>query len=324
MRAVRVAAFGGPEVLKVETNVPVPTPSPSQVVVEVKAAGINPVDTYIRTGTYAVKPPLPYTPGSDAAGIVKHVGSAVTKFKPGDRVFVIKNVSGAYAEFTAAEEAMVGHLDAALSFQQGAGIGVPCFTAYRALCIQGREKAVAGNSVLIHGASGAVGLACVQMAAARGMTVIGTAGSQEGMNLVKQSGATVVLNHKEEGYTNKILAATAGEGPDLIIEMLANVNLETDLTLVKRKGVIVVVGNRGNIEINPRHMMQKESKVTGLILMNASEDEWSEMHDSIAEGMKEGWLQPHINKEYSLDDAPQAHHDVINSATTLGKRVIVL
>ncbi|XP_060578400.1 zeta-crystallin-like isoform X2 [Ruditapes philippinarum] len=324
MRAVRVAQFGGPEVLKVETNVAIPTPSQSQVLVEVKAAGINPVDTYIRSGTYAIKPPLPFTPGSDLAGIVKDVGANVTKFKPGDRVYVIKNVSGGYAEFTTVEENMVGHLTSSLSFQQGAGVGIACYTAFRAVCLIGREKVKPGNSILIHGASGAVGLACVQIAVSKGMKVYGTAGTLEGIDLVLKQGATAVFNHREEGYADKIVEATGGVGPDLIIEMLANVNLETDMKIINRKGIIVVVGNRGSIEINPRLAMQKESHVTGMILMNASPEDWVEMHSGISEGLKAGWLVPHICKEYKLDEAPVAHDEVINNTGTLGKRVFVL
>ncbi|XP_053381482.1 zeta-crystallin-like isoform X3 [Mercenaria mercenaria] len=326
MRAVRVAQFGGPEVLKVETNVPVPVPTQSQVLVEVKAAGINPVDTYIRSGTYAIKPPLPFTPGSDVAGIVKDVGANVTKFKPGERVYVSRKVyvSGGYAEFSTADETDIGHLAENATFQQGAGIGIPCFTAFKALCFLGREKVKPGNSVLIHGASGAVGLACVQIAVSRGLKVYGTAGTQEGIDLVLKQGATAVFNHREEGYADKIVEATGGVGPDLIVEMLANVNLETDLKIINRRGLIVVVGNRGSIEINPRLAMQKESLVTGMILMNATPEEWAEMHAEISEGLKAGWLAPHICKEYKLEEAPVAHDEVINNQGTLGKRVFVL
>ncbi|XP_052790958.1 zeta-crystallin-like isoform X2 [Mya arenaria] len=323
MRAVRVAQFGGPEVLKVDTNVPVPAPSDTQVLVEVKAAGVNPVDTYIRSGTYAIKPPLPFIPGSDVAGIVKDVGSKVTKFKPGDKVYVIKNTSGGYAEFTIAEEALMGHLPATLTYPQGAGVGIPCYTAYRALCIKAREKLKAGNTVLVHGASGAVGLACVQIAVAKGLKVLGTAGTQEGMDMVSSQGAAAVFNHKEPDYTEKILEETGGVGPDIIIEMLANVNLQTDMTIINKNGIIVAVGSRGNIEINPRLTMQKESTYTGMILMNASQDEWSEMHAGIKKGLEEGWLRPHVCKEYSFEEAPQAHIDVINNTGSLGKRVIV-
>lgn len=322
MRAVRVAQFGGPEVLKVDHNVPIPQPAEGQVLVEVKASGINPVDTYVRSGTYALKPELPYTPGSDLAGTVKAVGPAVTRFKPGDRVYAVRSLSGSYAEYSVADQDMMGHLHDNLSFAEGAGIGIPCYTAYRAIIIKSRAEA--GKSVLIHGASGAVGLACVQIAKAKGLKVYGTAGTQEGIDLVLKQGATAAFNHREEGYAEKITEATDGKGPDIIIEMLANVNLGTDLQLVNKNGIIVVVGNRGTVDINPRITMQKECIVTGLLLGNASQAEFMEMHSALAEGMKSGWLKPYIGKEYSLEEAPLAHDEVINSGKSLGKRVFKL
>lgn len=324
MRAVKVHQFGGPEVLQVETNVPIPEPAGSQVLVEVKAAGINPVDTYVRTGTYPIMPHLPYTPGSDAAGLVKAVGPTVTKVKPGDRVYLIRTLTGSYAEYSLADEEMVQPLSEKLTFQQGAGLGVPCYSAYRALCIKARDKIKPGTTVLIHGASGAVGLACVQIAAARGLTVIGTAGSQAGLHLIMQHGASAAFNHQEPSYIDQIVAASGGVGPDVIIEMLANVNLEKDLMMAARNARIVVVGNRGSLEINPRLLMQKEVLVTGMALMNATEDEWREMHAGVADGVRQGWLQPHICKEYPLEEAPTAHHDVIHAGASLGKRVFVL
>lgn len=322
MRAVRVAQFGGPEVLKVENNVPVPEPSEGQVLVEVKAAGINPVDTYIRSGTYALKPQLPYTPGVDMAGIVKLVGPTVTRFKPGDRVYAVRTITGVYAEYTVADQNLLGHLAENLTFEQGAGIGVPCFTAYRAVVTKG--KAESGQTILIHGASGAVGLACVQIAKARGLTVYGTAGTQEGIDLVVKLGATACFNHREEGYSTKITEATGGNGPDIIIEMLANVNLERDLQLVNKFGTVVVVGNRGTIEINPRLTMQKECMIVGCMLGHTTTEEFMKMHEAVGEGMKAGWVKPYICKEYSLEEAALAHDEVINSGKSLGKRIFKL
>ncbi|XP_052219902.1 zeta-crystallin-like isoform X2 [Dreissena polymorpha] len=294
------------------------------VLVEVKAAGVNPVDTYIRNGTYAVKPPLPYTPGADGAGIVSQIGASVTKFKEGDKVFLIRTVSGGYAEYTVAEEAMVGKLPDRLSFSQGAGLGVPCYTAYRALCIKAKDKMKPGNTVLVHGASGAVGLACVQIGVAKGLRVLGTAGTPEGLDLVLKNGAAGAFNHKEQGYTDKILAATNGAGPDIILEMLANVNLETDLEIINKGGIIVVVGSRGNIEVTPRFFMHKEAIVTGMALWNSPPEEWLEMHQGISDGLNAGWLQPNVQKEYKLEEAGLAHEEVINNSGTTGKRVIVM
>lgn len=322
MRAIRVSQFGGPEVLKLEDKVPIPVPNDNQLLVKVYAAGVNPVDTYVRTGTYAIKPALPYTPGNDVAGIVESVGKGVQSFKEGDRVFAFRAASGGYAEFCVTDEEVTQPLSENLTFEQGASLGIPYYTAYRALVIQGQARP--GETVLIHGASGAVGLACVQFACSRGLRIIGTAGSAPGIDLIKENGADFAFNHKSENYVQQIMDATNGEGPDLIIEMLANVNLEKDLAMVKKRGRIVNVGSRGSIEITPRYTMGKECTITGVMLMNSSPSDWKEAHAAIQSGMEAGWIKPHIGKEYSLAQAADAHNDVINNSGAQGKLVIKL
>src|ERR1700693_286643 len=192
MRAIRVSQFGGPEVLKLE-EVPTPTPAAGQVLVHVRAIGVNPYDTNMRAGTYAVKPPLPYTPGSDAAGVVEAVGSGVTKLKAGDRVYTAKTMTGAYAEYTLTLEDQAQKLPANITFDQGAAIWVPYGTAYHAL--KQEAKGRAGETVLVHGASGGVGSAAVQIARAEGLTVFGTAGTDRGLDLIKREGAHQAFNH---------------------------------------------------------------------------------------------------------------------------------
>src|SRR5437870_3041880 len=229
MKAIRVSEFGGPEVLKLQ-DVPDPKPDSGQVLVRVKAAGVNPADTYIRSGTYARKPNLPYTPGMDAAGVVEAVGPNVKRFKAGDRVYTSGSITGAYAELTVCEESRVHPLPSKVSFAQGAALGVPYGTAYRALFQRGHAKA--GETLLVHGASGGVGIACVQFARAFGMTVIGTAGTEKGLALVTAQGAHHVADHRTPDYEKKITAFTDVRGVDLITEMLANVNLAKDLSLL--------------------------------------------------------------------------------------------
>ncbi|PVD22252.1 hypothetical protein C0Q70_18060 [Pomacea canaliculata] len=319
MKAIRVHEWGGPEVLKLE-NVPIPIPKDTEVLIKVKASGVNPVDTYIRNGTYARKPNLPYIPGSDAAGIVEAVGEKVTKFKKGDRAYSVRSVSGAYSEYAVSDALFTGHLGDKLTFSQGAAVGVPYYTAYRSLVHTAKVKPA--ETVLIHGASGAVGLASVQIAKAMGLRVLGTAGTPEGLQLVKDNGAVEAFNHREEGYTEKILEATEGQGPDVILEMLSNVNLQRDLEIIKQKGRVVVIGCRGTIEINPRLTMAKESQILGMMLPGATEPEWQEMHAYVEAGMEIGWLQPHVGKEYPLEQAAQAQIDVINNSGTLGKLVL--
>ena len=312
MKAIRVHTFGGPEVLRLD-EVPDPKAGPGQVLVRIRAAGVNPVDTYIRSGTYTMIPPLPYIPGTDAAGVVETVGEGVKRFKPGDRVYVVRTagppLTGGYAELAACHETLVQPLPAAVSFSQGAAVAVPYGTAYRGL--HHKAHARPGETVLIHGASGGVGIAAVQLAAAHGMTVIGTAGSARGRTLVREHGAHHALDHASPDYLARLTELTQGRGADVILEMLANVNLQKDLDVVARFGRIVVIGNRGTIEINARGTMTKDAAIIGLALPNATSEEMASIHAALGAGLANGTLRPVVGQELSLKDAARAHEAVL-------------
>ena len=181
MRAIVVHQFGGPEGRPEES--PDPAAGPGQVLIDNKAAGVNPVDAYIRAGQYARLPSLPYIPGWDGAGVVAAVGAGVTDFAPGDRVYfsgmTAGRSAGAYATRVVSFAHQVHSLPDRLSFAQGAAIGVPYATAHRGALFR-RAQAKPGETVMIHGASGSVGLAAVQLAVAHGCVVIGTAGAMRG------------------------------------------------------------------------------------------------------------------------------------------------
>ncbi|NWW49279.1 QOR oxidoreductase, partial [Pedionomus torquatus] len=322
MRAVRVFEFGGPEVLKLQSDVSVPHPKEDQVLIKVHVCGVNPVETYIRSGSYARKPALPYTPGSDVAGVIEGVGERVTAFKKGDRVFTIATISGGYADYAVAAANRVFPLSDKLDFRQGAAIGIPYFTAYRALFQKGRAKA--GESVLVHGASGGVGIAACQIARAYGLKVLGTAGTEEGMNVVLRNGAHQAFNHREANYIDKIKEHTGMEGVDIIIEMLSNVNLAADLQLLSCAGRVMVVGSRGPIEINPRDTMSKESSIIGVSLFLATEEERQECAAALLDGVEAGWLKPTVGSEYPLEKVAQAHEDIIHCGGARGKMVLLL
>jgi len=319
MKAIQVYQLAAPEVLAVH-EVPTPKPGPGEVLVRVRAAGVNPYDTYMRNGAYPVKPALPYTPGSDAAGTIEAVGEGVAKVKPGDRVYTATTLTGAYAEYALARENQVYPLPEKISFSQGAGLWVPYGTAYTAL--RHHADARAGETLLIHGASGGVGIAAVQWARTLGLTVIGTAGSSRGLELVKKEGAHHVFDHSKAGYPEDILKATGGRGIDLILEMLANVNLGTDLKLLAFRGRVIVIGNRGEITINPRELMARRAAVRGFTLWAATEAECAEIHAAIAAGLENGTLRPIVGKELPLKDAPQAHIDVL-APGAFGKIVLI-
>jgi NADPH2:quinone reductase len=248
MKAIRVHEFGGPEVLRLE-EVPAPRPGRGEVVVRMHAIGVNPVETYIRAGTYARLPALPYTPGNDGAGVVEQVGADVNEFKPGDRVYTAGSLSGTYAEFALCKAGQVHPLPANASFAQGAAMGTPYPTAYRGLFQ--RADARPGETVLVHGASGGVGTAAVQRALAV-CACSGTAGSDEGRKLAREQGAHEVFDHRAPDQFEQIMKATDGRGVDVIVELLANVNLGEDLTILAKGGRVAIIGSRGPEEINPR------------------------------------------------------------------------
>lgn len=319
MKAIVVREFGPPEVMQVE-EIDRPQPMGTQVLVKIEAAGVNPVDTYLRTGIHAHAPKLPYTPGKDGAGIVESVGDGVTRFRPGDRVYTAGSISGTYAEFSLCDETHLGSLPENISFEEGAGVWTPYATSYRALFQ--KAGATAGETVLVHGASGGVGIAAVQWAKSAGLFVIGTASSEEGRQLVLENGADAVFDHSDEDHFTDIHQSTDLKGVDLIVEMLANVNLERDFECLAMFGRIVVVGNRGSIEFTPRQAMTKEATIYGMSLFNAGKEELDEIHKAIGYGLSHGTLRPPVFRSYPLADSPKAHHDIIASKGC-GKLVLI-
>jgi NADPH2:quinone reductase len=324
MRAIRVHQYGGPENLTLE-EIADPKPGAGEVLVRVRAAGVNPVDAYIHTGTYARKPPLPYTPGLDGAGDVESVGSGVAGLKPGDRVYIAgpgNTVGGAgtYAEKAICVPSQLHPLPARTTYAQGAALGVPYCTAYRAL-IQ-RAQARAGETVLVHGATGGVGIAAVQIGKARGLRVIGSGGSDKGLAAVREQGADVVVNHKSAGYTDEIMQATGGRGVDLVIEMAAHVNLDRDLGLLAKFGRVVIVGNRGRTEIDARQAMGRDAAILGMTLFNVGDSDMAEIHAGLVAGLANGTLNPVIGRELPLAQAADAHRQVMEPGA-LGKLILV-
>jgi NADPH:quinone reductase len=286
MKAIRVHEFGGPEVLKLE-DVVRPTPSAGQVLVRIHAAGVNPYDTYMRAGTYPLKPPLPYTPGSDGAGIVEAVGEGVKKVTQGDRVYTARTLTGAYADYALALEEQVHPLPAKIDFKQGAGIWVPYGTAYHAL--HHAAKAHASEAALVHGASGGVGIAALQIARAVGLKVLGTAGTPKGLEIAKREGADQVFDHRKAGYHEEILQAT---------------------------------GNRGEVTINPRELMARRASIRAFTLWGITPAEEADIHAGLFAGLENGTLRPVVGKELPLADAARAHKEILEPGSA-GKIVLI-
>lgn len=319
MKAIVVEQFGGPEVLKI-ASAPDPAPGWEQVVVKIEAAGVNPVDTYIRSGNYAVKPGLPYTPGIDGAGVIAGVGGGVMQFREGQRVYAAGSISGTCAELAVCGIAQIHPLPDRVTFAQGAAVGVPYATAHVGLFARGNARA--GETLLIHGGTGGVGLAAIQFARAAGLTVFATGGTEPGRNLARDQGTHTVFDHRAPGYLDEIRAATSGRGVDLILEMLANANLANDLTLLARGGRVVVIGSRGPVEINPRDLMARNADVRGVMLFGTPADELARTHAALRAGLESGTLRPVIAREFPLAEAPAAHAAVMAPGAA-GKIVLI-
>ncbi len=319
MKAIRVHAPGDPDVMQLET-LDERVAGPHQVLVKVQAIGVNPVETYIRAGQYAMLPETPYTPGMDCAGTVQAVGEGVTRVNPGDRVYVAGTVTGSYAEQTIAEEHRVHPLPEGISFQQGAAIGVPCTTAYHALFQ--RAGGLPGDIVMVHGATGGVGIAAIQLAKAAGMTVIATGGSEAGRKLIAAEGADHVLDHTADGYMDQVMDLTGGHGVDVILEMLANVNLAKDLPVLARLGRVVIIGSRGTVEINPRDTMGRRASIIGCALFQITPEEYRSAHAALVAALRNGTLKPVISQELPLAEAAKAHQ-LVMEAGARGKIVLI-
>ncbi|HEX4083762.1 MAG TPA: NADPH:quinone reductase [Chthoniobacteraceae bacterium] len=316
MKAIRISRFGGPEVMEY-LDVPDPVPERGQVLVRLHAAGVNPVEAYIREGKYMKLPPLPFTPGADGAGIIEESGTLPV----GSRVFVTSSVTGAYAEKAVCAAEDVYPLSDRMTFAQGAALGVPYGTATWALFYRGQAKR--GETVLIHGASGGVGTAAVQLARAAGLRVFGTAGTPEGLELVKRNGAEAAFNHKEPDYLDKIKGAAGDHGLDMIIEMAAHHNLGKDLPLLAKSGRVVVIGSRGPVEIDARNLMGREADIRGITFFSPGAELRAEIYSRISAGIADGSLNPIVGTAIPLGEAGRAHQHIMTSSA-LGKLVLTM
>lgn len=319
MKAIQVHQFGTPDVLTV-AELPDPTLAAGQVVIHAYPAGVSPLDTYVREQSHgAPTPPLPYIPGFEAAGTIAAVGEGVTQFRQGDRVY-INTFLGAYAEFILQDAAAVYPLPNPISFAQGTVVANSYPTAYYALF--NIAKATAGAMVFVHGASGAVGSAAVQIARAAGMTVVGSAGSAKGLKMVEEQGAHLTVNHREPDYLQKALAFTNGKGFDVILEMNATKKLADDVMLVAPFGrVIVIGGTDGVVTFDPTSILWKGASIIGLYIGLASSQELAEIHAALYTQLEQGELLPQVAQELLLTDAPLAH-EMVRTASSFGKIVL--
>ena len=320
MKSIHVSSFGEPSVLKLE-EAPELSRKPGQILVRLHAAGVNPVEAYIRAGKYARLPSLPYIPGADGAGVIVETDDESPSLTPGDSVYLTGSLTGTYAEEALCTPDQLNPLPDQISFEQGAALGVPYGTATWALFNRGHAQS--GETLLVHGASGGVGLAAVQLAHAAGMRVLGTAGSAEGLELIRQNGAEAAFDHHDSRHLEEIKAATGGRGPDIVLEMLANQNLGSDLTILAPNGRVVVVGSRGPVEIDPRNLMMREADIRGITLFSATPADRTEIYARITSGLENGSLNPVIGGKFPLAEAAAAHEAIMGKGAR-GKIVLTM
>jgi len=316
MKAMQMTNYGPASDLSL-VDTATPSINENQILVKIGAAGVNPVDTYIRSGTNNYSTTFPHTPGSDGAGTIVELGANVTGFEVGQRVYFSRNLTGSSAEFAACAATHTYPLADALSFEEGACLGIPYTTAHRALF--GRANGKAGDKVLVHGATGAVGIATVQLALAAGMDVVASAGTAAGADLLRQQGVKNVIMHNEADHLAPYQSLATGF--DIVIEMLANHNLDQDLKALAFGGCVAVVGNRGTVEINPRDLMARDASVVGVALANVKPTELAMIAKSLRPLFEKGVLKPAIRHSYPLAELAQAHEDVLKSGA-LGNLVI--
>lgn len=322
MKAVQLQEYGGPEVLKmVEIERPIPTGR--EVLIEIKAIGVNYADTARREGQYVVKTPLPFIPGAEIAGVVAAVGEKVTTVKPGTRVVTLIE-SGGYSEFALADERSLIPLPEQLDFRHAAALPLQGLSAYHVLKTMGRlEK---GETVLVHAAAGGVGTLAVQLAKLFGAgKIIATASSAEKLGLARQLGADVLVNYTESNWVEQVLEATGGKGVDVALEMVGGDVFNKTLKCLATFGRLVVFGAASGEQskMYPSSLMARNQSVIGFFLPQIMRKP-ELLQPSLVELLNylgEGKLKLTIGGVFPLEDAADVHR-LLQSRKTTGKLLL--
>lgn len=322
MKAVQLKEYGGPEVLE-RVEIEKPVPSGREVLIEIKAIGVNYADTARREGQYVVKTPLPFIPGAEIAGIVASVGEKVTSVKPGMRVVTLIE-SGGYSEFALADERSLIPIPEQLDYQNAVALPLQGLSAYHVLRTMGRlEK---GESVLVHAAAGGVGTLAVQLAKLFGAgKVIATASSSEKLELARQMGADVLINYSESNWVEQVLEATGGKGVDVALEMVGGDVFQKTLKCLATFGRLVVFGAASGEQskMYPSSLMARNQSVIGFFLPQIMRKP-ELLQPSLVELLSylgEGKLKLTIGGVFPLDEAANVHR-LLQSRKTTGKLIL--
>jgi NADPH2:quinone reductase len=307
VKAVLCKSFGPPESLVVE-DIASPTPGPGEVVLSVKAASVNFPDVLIIQNKYQVKPPLPFSPGSEMAGVVKAVGEGVTTVRPGDAVMAI-TTHGAFAEEVKTEARRLLPIPPGMAFATAAAFGLTYATSEHALCDRGALQA--SETLLVLGAAGGVGLAAIEIGKILGARVIACASSDDKLAVCRAHGADDTINYAAEDLRERIKALTGGRGADVIYDPVGGAYTEPALRSIAWRGRLLVVGfAAGEIPKIPLNLtLLKGCSIVGVFWGEFARQEPQAFADAMAKLSRwfvEGRLKPHISATLPLERAAEA------------------
>ena len=315
MQAIQITKVGGPEVLT-PAELPVPAPKPNEAVVQIKAAGVNFIDVYLREGRYPA--PLPFVDGQEAAGVVSEIGSEVTNVQRGDRVAYTGGL-GSYAEYAAVPADRLVKIPDELDFEQAAAAMLQGMTAH--YLVHSTYQLKQGETALIHAAAGGVGLLLVQMAKNIGARVIGTAGTQEKAQLARDAGADECIIYTEADFETETKRLTDGKGVLVVYDGVGKETFDKDLNVLRPRGFLVLFGGSSGavppfnlIKLSQKGSLYITRPTLGHYTATREELEWRA--NDVLQGIVRGELKLRIHKVYPLAQAAQAHRDLEGRKTT--------
>lgn len=323
IKAVVCKAFGPPESLALEKVPSLPSPGPKQVKIAVHAAGLNFPDTLMIAGKYQVKPPFPFSPGMECAGVVTEVGAEVSEVHKGDRVMSVPG-HGGMAEEVIAPESQTFRIPDSMSFEQAAGFPVTYGTTYYALV--DRAHLQPGEVLLVHGAAGGVGSNAVEIGKILGAKVIATAGSDEKLAVAKRQGADETINYSKESVKDRTKALTENRGADVIFDPVGGDVFDDSLRCIAHEGRLLVIGfASGRIPAAPANLvLLKNASIVGVFwggFANREPQKNRANFEAMFRWFEAGKLKPPVSKVFPLDQVPQAMNALLSRQAT-GKLII--
>jgi len=324
MRAMVVTQFGPPEVLKLQ-EMPQPRPGPEDLLIEVHAAGLNPVDFKICRGAFREGRTVPFIPGYDVSGLVREIAPAVRGFKIGDAVYASPSLvrNGADAEYVCVDARTAAHKPASLDHIQSAALPLVTLTAWEALLL--RAQIQNGETVLIHAGGGGVGHIAIQLAKFHGCRVLTTASRDESIKLCRQLGADVVINYYEEDFVRRIEQETGGRGCPIVFDAVGGQTFDRSLDCLAVNGRLITIVGTPSPEI-PRKLFRKNATlyfefVGAPTVYGVHPESQGEILRAVAKLVDEGQLKPHVGRVFNLDELAEAHR-VQESGHVTGKIVV--